>query len=142
MALNNLVFNSISYLQKNDCTRSTKCAPSYANIFMGWFEQKFIFPLLANGTKTEFDNFLKKINECYPSIIFEYEMSKTKVDNKLQTKVYVKPTDRQSYLHSKPEHPNSTKNRIAYSHSFDKIWYDRKDLHNNCKRLLNKEGLQ
>ena len=27
-----------------------------------------------------------------------------KVDNKLQVKVYVKPTDRQSYLHSKSEH--------------------------------------
>ena len=32
-----------------------------------------------------------------------------KVDNKLRTKVYVKPTNRQSYLHSKSEHPNSTK---------------------------------
>ena len=32
-----------------------------------------------------------------------------KVDNKLQAKVYVKPTDRQSYLHSKSEQPNSTK---------------------------------
>ena len=32
-----------------------------------------------------------------------------KVDNKLRTKVYVKPTDRQSYLHNKSEHPNSTK---------------------------------
>ena len=97
----------------------TKCAPSYANIFMGWFEEKFIFPLLTNlsdfylrfiddiflvwnGTKAEFDGFLKK-NECHP----EYEMSQTeinfldttvfKVDNKLRTKVYVKPTDRQSY---------------------------------------------
>ena len=52
---------------------------------------------------TEFDDFLKKVNECQPSIKFEYEMSKTeinflnttafKADNKLQTKVYVKPTD-------------------------------------------------
>ena len=57
----------------------TKSVPSYANIFMGWFEEKFIFPLLTNlsdfylrfiddifltwnGTKTEFDDFLKKIN--------------------------------------------------------------------------------
>ena len=63
----------------------TKCALSYANIFMGWFEEKFIFPLLTNlsdfylrfiddifliwnGTKTEFDNFFKKINKCHPSI--------------------------------------------------------------------------
>ena len=52
----------------------TKSAPNYANIFMGWFEEKFIFPLLTNlsdfylrfvdnifliwnGTKTEFDDF-------------------------------------------------------------------------------------
>ena len=57
----------------------TKYVPSYANIFMGWFEEKFIFPLLTNlsnvclhfidsisliwnETKTEFDSFLKKIN--------------------------------------------------------------------------------
>ena len=62
-----------------------------------------------------------------------------KVDNKLRTKVYVKPTDRQSYLHSKSEHPNSTKKSIAYSQAlrFKKICYNRSDLHNNCKRLLN-----
>ena len=64
----------------------TKCAPSYANIFMGWFEEKFIFPLLTNlsdfylrfiddifliwnGTKSESDNFLKKINQCHPSML-------------------------------------------------------------------------
>ena len=100
--------------------------------------------LIWNGTKTEFDNFLKKINECHPSIKFECEMSKTeisfldttvfKVNNKLRTK----PTDRQSYLHSKSEHPNSTKKSIAYSQAlrFNKICYNRSDLH-NCKELLN-----
>ena len=62
-----------------------------------------------------------------------------KVDNKLQTKVYVKPTNRQSYLQSKSEHPNSTKKSIAYSQAlrFNKICYKRSNLHNNCKRLLN-----
>ena len=62
-----------------------------------------------------------------------------KVDYKLKTKVYIKPTDRQSYLHSKSEHPNSTKKSIAYSQAlrFNKICYNRSDLHNNCKRLLN-----
>ena len=51
----------------------TKCAASYGNIFMGWFEEKFIFLLLENlsnfcllfiddifliwhGTKTGFDD--------------------------------------------------------------------------------------
>ena len=43
------------------------------------------------------------------------------------------------YLHSKLEHPNSTKKRIAYSHAlrFSKFWYDRCSLHNNFKWLLN-----
>ena len=166
MTLNNFVFKDINYLQKKGCAIGNKCAPSYAKIFMGWFEEKFIFPLLTNlsdfyllfkddifliwnGTKIEFDNFLKKINEYNPSIKFRYEMSKTefnflntilfKVDNKLITKVYVKPTDRQSYLHSKSEHPNSTKKNIAYSQAlrFNKICYNRNDLYNNCKRILN-----
>ena len=55
-----------------------KCAPSYANIFVGWFEEKFVCPPLTdlsdfylrfiddiwNGTKTEFDDFfLKKLHQ-------------------------------------------------------------------------------
>ena len=38
-----------------------------------------------------------------------------KVYKKLQTKLYVKPTGRQRHLHSKSEHPNSTKKGIAYN---------------------------
>ena len=62
-----------------------------------------------------------------------------KVDNKLRTKLYFKPTDRQSYLYSKSEHPNSTKKSIAYSQAlrFNKICHNRSNLQNNCKRLLN-----
>ena len=85
----------------------------------------------------------------YPSIKFEYEIYKTEinflnitvfeVDSKLRTKVYVKPTDRQSYLRNKSEHPNSTKKSIACSEvlRFNKICCNRSDLHNNCERLLN-----
>ena len=79
LTLNNFGFNGINYLQKKGCVMGTKCVPSYANIPMGWFEERFILPLLTNlsnfhlcfidifliwnGTKTEFDNFLKKNNE-------------------------------------------------------------------------------
>ena len=73
----------------------TKYVPSYANIFMGWFEEKFIFPLVINlsnfylrfiddiflfwnGTKTEFDNFLKKNHEFYPSINLNMKCLKQK----------------------------------------------------------------
>ena len=53
--------------------------------------------------------------------------------------VEVKPIDRQSYLHNKSEHSNSTKKKIAYSQAlrFNKICNNRSDLHNNCKELLN-----
>ena len=45
------------------------------------------------------------------------------------------PTD----LHSKSEYPDSTKKSIAYSQAlrFNKICYNRSDVRNNCKRLLN-----
>ena len=35
LTLNNFVFNDINYLQKKGYAMGTKCAPSYANIFMG-----------------------------------------------------------------------------------------------------------
>ena len=43
LTINNFVFNSQNYLQIKGCTMSTKCAPSYANIFMGMFEERYIF---------------------------------------------------------------------------------------------------
>ena len=63
----------------------------------------------------------------------------SKVDNKLRIKVYVKLTDRQSYLHSKSEHSNTTKKSIVYSQALwsNKTCYSRSDLHSYCKRLLN-----
>ena len=62
-----------------------------------------------------------------------------KVDTKLQIKLYVKLTNRQSYLRSKSEHPNSTKKCIAYSQALrlNKICYTRSDFRSNSKRLLN-----
>ena len=45
LTLYNVVFNSINYVQKKCCAMGTKCAPSCADIFIGWFEEKFIFLL-------------------------------------------------------------------------------------------------
>ena len=95
--------------------------------------------LIWNGTKKK-----EEKSECHPSI--NLNMKCLKQINfvhatvfKVDRKVDVKPTDRQSYLHSKSEHPNSTKKSIAYSQAlrFNKICYSRSDLHNNCKRGYN-----
>ena len=89
----------------------TKCAPTYANTSMSLFEKNFIFQLLTNfndfyqrfvddifliwiGTKTEFDDFLKNINEMPKREINFLNTAVFKVDNKLRTKMYVKSTDR------------------------------------------------
>ena len=48
MTLTNFVCNLINYLQKKCCAMGTKYVPSSTNVFMGWFEERFIFPLLTN----------------------------------------------------------------------------------------------
>ena len=42
LRLNNFVFNSENYLQFKGCPMDTKCAPSYENIFMGMFEERYL----------------------------------------------------------------------------------------------------
>ena len=97
LTLNKSVFVVLNYLQKNGCAMYTKCEPSCENIFLHWFEKKFLFPLPASfndcfprfiddifliqpDTKTEFDKFLKNISDCHPSIKLEHKMSKTEID--------------------------------------------------------------
>ena len=48
LTLNNFIFNSQFYLQIKGCAMGTICAPSYANIFMSEFEEKYIYPLITN----------------------------------------------------------------------------------------------
>ena len=43
LTLKNFVCKGINYLQKKGCAIGTICAPAYANIFMGKFEQKSTF---------------------------------------------------------------------------------------------------
>ena len=141
LTLNNFIFNCILYLQIKACAMGTICAPAYANIFMAYFEEKFIYPLIdaktllylrfiddifMTWTKSEKDliEFLNELNTKYTSIKFEFKYLRQQIEfldtlvymdnnNKLQTTLYKKPTDRQNYLHS--EHPYSLKKSIGYS---------------------------
>ena len=61
LTLSNFVFNGMNYLQKEGCAMGTKCAPSYANIFMGWLKEKLILPLLTNFS----DFYLRFIDEKF-----------------------------------------------------------------------------
>ena len=45
LTLNNLIFNSVSYIQKMGCAMGIVCAPSYANLFMAQFGEKAYIPM-------------------------------------------------------------------------------------------------
>ena len=70
--------------------------------------------------------FINELNQKHERVKFDFKYSKTKIEfldvpvykdinNKLQTTLYKKPTDRQSYLHANSEHLRSLKESIPYS---------------------------
>ena len=164
LTLNNFVFNGLHYLQKKGCAMGTKCAPSYANLFMGDFEAKWINSnfkarilkylrflddifLIWTGSKDELDQFVSFINNVHNSIKFTVESSNTKVNfldttvykknSKLYTKTFKKPTDKPSYLHNTSYHPNTLKHNIAYGQALrlKKICTEEKEYEKSVKEL-------
>ena len=141
LKLNNFTFNGNHYLQVKGCAMGTKCAPSYANLFMGKFEKKYIYNRIKNksklylrfiddifmiwtSSKEDLLNFIQEINQVHQSIKFTVEYSENSINfldttvyisnNRLFTKVYKKPTDRSLYLHKHSYHPENLKRNIPY----------------------------
>ena len=71
----------------------TQCAPTYANSFMGLFEENYVYHLIKEkcelylryiddifplwtATLDELNKFIAKINKVHPSIKFDYNYSK------------------------------------------------------------------
>ena len=125
LTCNNFQFNNEHYLQVGGTAMGTKVAPSFANIFMGWFEDTFVYtyktqPLLwktyiddifmiwPHGHES-LDEFVTYLNQTHKTIKFTAETSTTQVNyldvtvttngnNKLTTSLYTKPTDSHNYL--------------------------------------------
>ena len=121
----------------------TICAPAYANIFMAEFEQKYIYPLIKDKsilllryiddifmvrTKSEnqLKDFMSELNQKHHSTKFDYKFVCKQIEfldtlvyidkqNKLETTLFRKSSDRQNFLNTKSEHPYSLKKSIAYS---------------------------
>ena len=169
LTLNNFIFNGINYLQIKGCAMGTNSSPSFANIFLGKFEEQFIYPFIQDlhklylryiddifmiwtGTKEQFYSFINELDRKHPSIKFEaYKISNTQVsfldttvyidnNNKLQTTLYRKPTDRKNYLYRTSERPESLKTNIPYSQALRirRICSTENELHHNCKSLQEK----
>ena len=76
--------------------------------------------MIWTDKEDELLKFINVLNQKHKTIKFDFKYSKTKIEfldvlvyedinNKLQTTLYKKTTDRQSYLHRNLEHPRSLK---------------------------------
>ena len=165
LTLNNFVFNGEHYLQIKGCAMGTKCAPTYANLFMDFFETNNIYPITEQKTKlylrfiddifmlwtgklAELEVFEKSINEIHPSIKLTFEHSYKDINfldttitissnGRLETKIFKKPTDRSNYLHNTSYHSNSLKNNIPYGQALrlKKICTNEADYHKSLTDL-------
>ena len=120
----------------------TKLAPSFANLFMGNFEEKHVYtyklqPLIWKRFidniffvwtygPDELDKFVHYLNGCHMTIKFTIETSsksitfldttvKKEENGSLSTTLYCKPTDSHDYLLYSSEHPRHILNGIPFS---------------------------
>ena len=142
VTMNNFDFAGRHYLQVGGTAMGTKVAPSFANTFMGWFENIYvetyhkqpyiwvrfiddIFVIWTHG-EAELQLFNTYLNNCLPSIKFVIDISpttvnfldvKVRLDNEgnIKTGLYTKPTDAHNYLSYKSCHPPKCKDSIPYS---------------------------
>ena len=110
----------------------TRLAPSFANIYMNHFEDNFVYPyphkptvwyryiddifMIWDHGRDELNKFIPHLNTSSESIKFTSEISgtelnflnvKVKMENShLTTNLYVKPTDRNTYLPYNSAHPD------------------------------------
>ena len=95
----------------------------YAHTFMA---KLYYFYYFWNGTRQELILLINELNKKHKPIKFyckifskQIEFVDTVVDrdqqHKIQTTIFRKPTDQQTYLHAQSNHPKSLKNSIPYS---------------------------
>lgn len=144
LSLNNFTFNEEHFLQIKGTAMGTRVAPNYANIFMGKFEETYVYNsdwmktitcwkryiddifLVWQGSESHLLEFFKYIDTVHPTIKFQHEYSTEAInfldinvrvnqDGSLSTDVYQKPTDTHSYMNWVSAHPRHLKFSVPYS---------------------------
>ena len=142
LIMNNFSFNDNHYLQIHGTSMGTKMAPSYANLFLGFFEANTlknapfqphtwlryiddIFMIWTEGL----DNlkiFIDYLNNIHSTIKFTSSHSSTNIpfldvnvsltnDGNISIDLYTKPTDKHQHLLYLSCHPLHTKKAIPFS---------------------------
>ena len=137
-------FNDKKYLQTGGVGTGVKLAPPYACLGMGKFEEtafsagfhlvedillwkRFIDDILMlfRGSEQKCKELVEWLNSLYPGVVrFKYEFSTEKVEfldlviqkvnNKLETNLYIKPSNKQLYLDFQSNHPDHCKEGVIY----------------------------
>ncbi len=145
LTLNNFTFNGNHYIQRRGVAMGQKVGPSYACLFMGYLEKKFVASyegpkpdhlfryiddfvgMTTNCSETEVKNFITAFNEFHPAIQLTHSISTTSLPfldinlsinhttAKIDTTVHYKPTDSHAYLSYDSSHPRRCKDSIPYS---------------------------
>ena len=144
LTLNNFEFDDKFFTQIKGTAMGTRAAPNYANVYMGNFENKYIYESPAmksialykrfiddiffiwTGGEQRLKELLDHLNKVHDSIKFTSEyftkainfLDTTVIINKngsLKTDLYYKDVDTHSFLDKTSCHPTHTKNSIPYS---------------------------
>ena len=143
LKLNNFTFQDLNYIQIKGTAMGTRAAPNFAKIYMGRFEDEFVYQahwyecildwirfidnifMIWKGDSNSLEEFIKDLSNAAPSINFTHEVSKRQVNfpdttiiksenGDVETDVYQKPTDTHPYLHWTSAHPPHLKRSIPY----------------------------
>ena len=82
--------------------------------------------MICNGTKEKLISFIDELNKKHKTIKYDYKIPTKQIEFlntmvyqdqqfKIQTTIFRKPTDQQTYLHAQPNHPKSLKDSIPNS---------------------------
>ena len=141
LELNTFQFEDGFYLQVHGTAMGTRMAPSYANIFMGVFEESML-ATAPNGRLTLlFHRFIDDVfgvwiygeealmeffahaNQCHPDIVFTHSHGKSVAyldvqasiqEDRIVTDLYEKPTNTHQYLLPSSNHPPHVHRNLPY----------------------------
>ncbi|KAM4038422.1 uncharacterized protein ACNLHF_016745 [Anomaloglossus baeobatrachus] len=139
---NAFTFGERFFLQRRGTAMGAACAPSYANLFLGYWERevfgdgvpasshvqcwlRFIDDIFViwGGTALELEGFVRHLNSNSYNIYLTYQADPSRVDfldigisindqGLLTTDIYRKPSSVNALLHASSGHPQSTINAI------------------------------
>ena len=143
-SMNNFTFSDSEtlhhYIQINGVSMGSKSAPSVACLYMGEFERKYVYPYqyqpliwlryvddifyVWQHGENNLKDFITFLNNQEPTIQLTGGYSPKERDfldsivyienNRLKTKLYIKPTNSMAYLHRDSFHANSTFKSLPY----------------------------